>query len=91
MVSEFVDLSLLGLTFSCVLSRWEKRTVFHSSLQAGNYFGQALFKPKVCKSSVTLFHCMSASPVPNSVLVSPVDGSTYPSVFYSDFKLNSSL
>ena len=57
--------------------------MFHSSLQAENYFGQVVFKPEVCKSFVTLFYHMNASPVPNSVMVSPVEGSTLPSVFYS--------
>ena len=37
------------------------------------------------------FYHMSASPVPNSVMVSPVEGSTYTGVFYNDFKLSSSL
>ena len=65
--------------------------MFHSSLQAENYFGQVVFKPEVCKIFVTLFYHMSTSPVPNSVTVYPVEGSTLPGAFYSDFKLNSSL
>ena len=86
-----VDLSLLDLTLLMFLPSWEKRTVFHRSLQAENCFGQILFKSEVCKRFAILFHHMSASPVSNSVMVSPVEGSTLPSVFYSDFKLNSSL
>ena len=65
--------------------------MFHSFLEAENYFGQVLFKPEVCKSFVTLCYHMTTSPVPNSVMVHPVEGSTYPRVFYSDFKLNSRL
>ena len=82
-----VDLPLLNLTFSLCPPSWEKRTVFHSSLQAENYFGQVVFKPDVFKSFVSLFYCMSTSPVPNSVIVSPVESSTSPSVFYFDFSV----
>ena len=72
-----LDLYFTGLTISCVLTKQEKMTVFHSSLQAENYFGQVLFKPEVCKRFVTLLYCMSTSPVCNSVMVSPVGGSTF--------------
>ena len=82
-VRIYVDLYFTGLTFSYVFTKQEKGTVFHSSLQAENYFGQVLFKPEVCKGFVTLFYHLSTSPVPNSVMVSPVEGSTLPSIFLS--------
>ena len=63
----FVDLSLLDLTFAVFLPSLEKRTVFQSSLQAENYFGQVVLKPEVCKSYVTLFYCMITCPMPYSV------------------------
>ena len=50
--------------------------MFHSSLQAENYFGQVVFKPKVCNCFVIFFYCMSTSPVQNSVMAFPVEGST---------------
>ena len=34
--------------------------------------------PEVCKSFVTLFNHMSTSPVPNSVIVLPVESSPSP-------------
>ena len=56
MVSGFVWIfALLDWLFLCFLPCQEKRTVFHSSLQAENYFGLVLFKPEVCNSFVTLF------------------------------------
>ena len=47
------------------------------ALQAENFFGKVIFKPEVCKSFVTLFYHMTASPLPSSAY-SPVEGSTQP-------------
>ena len=44
--------------------------MFHNSLQTENSFGQVIFQPEVCKSFVTLFYHMSASPVPSSAYIS---------------------
>ena len=43
------------------------------------------------KFSLTLSNHMIPSPVPTSCMVCPVEGSTLPTVFYSVFKLISSL
>ena len=78
MVSGFVWIFLYWIwLFTAFLQIWEKRTVFHSSLQAENSFGQVIFKPEVCKSFVTLFYCMCTSPI-KQCLVSPMEGSTQP-------------
>ena len=84
-----MDLSLLDLTLSHLLSNQEKRTVFHSSLQAKILLWPSCFQARSLQKFCDFVYCMSTSPVPNSVMVSPVEGSTSPSVFYSDSKLNS--
>ena len=63
-----MDLYFTGVTFPVFfLPSKEKKTVFHSSLQAENYFGQAIFKPEVCKGFVTVFYHMSTGQVLYSV------------------------
>ena len=74
LMSGFVLIFLHCIDFSWVfLPHWEKRTVFHSSLQAENYFGQ-VFSSQKSKSFVTIFYCMSTSPVPKRVMVCPIEG-----------------
>ena len=63
--------------FLCFLPSWEKRTVFHSSLQAENYFGQVFSSQKSAKVLWLCFTAWASSPVPNSVMVSPVEGQPY--------------
>ena len=65
------------------LQRWEKRTLFPSSLQAENFFGQVIFKPEVCKSFVTLLYHMCTSPILSSVWYLQWRVQLSPSVFYS--------
>ena len=67
----------------------EKKAVFHSSIQAENYFGQVVFKPEVCKSFVNLFYHMGASPVPYSVQYLQWRVQPIPRVFYSVFRVSS--
>ena len=68
MVSGFVWIFLYWIwLFPVFWPSWEKQTVFHSSLQAKIYFGQVLSKPEVWKGFLTLYYCMSASPVLYSV------------------------
>ena len=77
--------------FPVFLESQEKRTVFCNSFQAENSFSQVIFKPEVCKGFVTLFHCMSTSPVPISVWYLQWRVQPSPRVFYSDFNLNFSM
>ena len=87
MVSGFVWIfTLLDWLFPVFLPSLEKRTVFHSSLQAENYFGQVLFKPEVLQKfcdfillTWVLVQCLTV------FWYLQLEGSTSPRMFYSVF------
>ena len=77
--------------FLCFYQAWRKGQCL-IALQAENFFGQVIFKSEVCKSFVTLFYCMTTSPLPSSlwylqwrVQLSPGMFKCYKLTFYLHF------
>ena len=68
--------------FLCFYQTRRKRQCF-IAVQAENFCGQVIFKPEVCKGFVTLFYCMTTSPLPSSVWYLQWRIKLSPNVFYS--------
>ena len=83
MVSEFVDLSLLDLTFSCVSTKPGEKDSFSYLYKLQISLAKLFLSYKSAKSFVTVFYLMTTSPLPGSVWYLQWRVQLSPSVLYS--------